>query len=183
MRGRRRLKLICDAAPSRRQRAAAQRGRSQARAMQHLADLWSHDLSLVEVDKMDSILKEYEVSPLRLADAAQMAAGEFRAGLPRNNQGEKRSHPDCRAIQDGKCLLVALSRHANELRKEPGYWIGRHRCTPRVTRMIRSGHQPRRSGRVSTGPLVALILQPQRKERKGFSIGWLMGTTRLAKEW
>jgi hypothetical protein len=38
--------------------------------MQHLADLWSHDLSLVEVDKADSIFKEYEVSPLRLADAA-----------------------------------------------------------------------------------------------------------------
>ena len=163
MRGRRRLKLICDAAPSRRQRAAAQQGRCQARAMQPLADLWSYDLSLVEVDKKDSILKEYEVSPV--------GSPMWRKWLPANFQ------------KDRKCLLVALSRHANELRKEPGYWIGRHRRTPRVTRMIRSGHQPRRSGRASRGPLVALILQPQRKERKGFSIGWLMGTTRLAKEW
>ena len=111
MRGRRRLKLICDAAPSRRQRAAAQRGRCQARAMQHLADLWSYDLSLVEVDKKDSILKEYEVSPV--------GSPMWRKWLPANFQ------------KDRKCLLVALSRHANELRKEPGYWIGRHRRTPK----------------------------------------------------
>jgi stage V sporulation protein R len=38
--------------------------------MQHLADLWSYDLSLVEVDKTDSILKEYEVSPRKLAEVA-----------------------------------------------------------------------------------------------------------------
>ena len=79
--------------------------------MQPLADLLSYDLSLVEVDKKDSILKEYEVSPV--------GSPMWRKWLPANFQ------------KDRKCLLVALSRHANELRKEPGYWIGRHRRTPK----------------------------------------------------
>jgi hypothetical protein len=56
--------------------------------MQHLADLWSYDLSLVEVDKTDSILKEYEVSPHGLADGRKWLPADFE--------------------QDGKCLLVAL---------------------------------------------------------------------------
>src|SRR5713101_3284230 len=33
------------------------------RVLQHLADLWSYDVSLVEVDAKDTVLKEYVVSP------------------------------------------------------------------------------------------------------------------------
>jgi stage V sporulation protein R len=40
------------------------------RVLQHLADLWSYDVSLVEVDNTDTILKEYAVSPRGLAAAA-----------------------------------------------------------------------------------------------------------------
>jgi stage V sporulation protein R len=40
------------------------------RVLQHLADLWSYDVSLVEVDAADTILKEYVVSPRDLAAAA-----------------------------------------------------------------------------------------------------------------
>jgi stage V sporulation protein R len=40
------------------------------RVLQHLADLWSYDVSLVEVDNTDTILKEYVVSPRGLAAAA-----------------------------------------------------------------------------------------------------------------
>src|SRR3979411_541639 len=40
------------------------------RVLQHLADLWSYDVSLVEVDDTDTILKEYVVSPRALAAAA-----------------------------------------------------------------------------------------------------------------
>ena len=40
------------------------------RVLQHLADLWSYDVSLVEVDATDTILKEYVVGPHALAAAA-----------------------------------------------------------------------------------------------------------------
>jgi stage V sporulation protein R len=39
------------------------------RVLQHLADLWSYDVSLVEVDNTDTILKEYVVGPRALAAA------------------------------------------------------------------------------------------------------------------
>ena len=37
------------------------------RVLQHLADLWSYDVSLVEVDAANNVLKEYVVSPRALA--------------------------------------------------------------------------------------------------------------------
>ncbi|MGC1562624.1 MAG: SpoVR family protein [Bradyrhizobium sp.] len=40
------------------------------RVLQHLADLWTYDVSLVEVDAKDTVLKEYVVSPRGLAAAA-----------------------------------------------------------------------------------------------------------------
>jgi spore cortex formation protein SpoVR/YcgB (stage V sporulation) len=40
------------------------------RVLQHLADLWSYDVSLVEVDAADTILKEYALSPRGFAAAA-----------------------------------------------------------------------------------------------------------------
>src|ERR1700754_2665174 len=40
------------------------------RVLQHLADLWSYDVSLVEVDASDNVLKEYIVNPRGLAAAA-----------------------------------------------------------------------------------------------------------------
>jgi len=40
------------------------------RVLQHLADLWSYDVSLSEVDAADNVLKEYLVSPRELAAAA-----------------------------------------------------------------------------------------------------------------
>jgi spore cortex formation protein SpoVR/YcgB (stage V sporulation) len=40
------------------------------RVLQHLADLWSYDVSLVEVDAAGTILKEYVLSPRVLAAAA-----------------------------------------------------------------------------------------------------------------
>jgi stage V sporulation protein R len=40
------------------------------RVLQHLADLWSYDVSLVEVDATDTVLKEYVVSPRALVAAA-----------------------------------------------------------------------------------------------------------------
>jgi spore cortex formation protein SpoVR/YcgB (stage V sporulation) len=40
------------------------------RVLQHLADLWSYDVSLVEVDTTEKVLKEYVVSPRALAAAA-----------------------------------------------------------------------------------------------------------------
>jgi spore cortex formation protein SpoVR/YcgB (stage V sporulation) len=40
------------------------------RVLQHLADLWTYDVSLVEVDAKDNVLKEYVVSPRGLAAAA-----------------------------------------------------------------------------------------------------------------
>src|SRR5216683_2488454 len=40
------------------------------RVLQHLADLWSYDVSLVEVDAADNVLKEYVLSPRGLAAAA-----------------------------------------------------------------------------------------------------------------
>jgi spore cortex formation protein SpoVR/YcgB (stage V sporulation) len=40
------------------------------RVLQHLADLWSYDVSLVEVDAAEKVLKEYVVSPRGLAAAA-----------------------------------------------------------------------------------------------------------------
>jgi len=40
------------------------------RVLQHLADLWSYDVSLVETDGTDKVLKEYVVSPRALAVAA-----------------------------------------------------------------------------------------------------------------
>jgi spore cortex formation protein SpoVR/YcgB (stage V sporulation) len=38
--------------------------------LQHLADLWSYDVSLVEVDASDNVLKEYVLNPRALAVAA-----------------------------------------------------------------------------------------------------------------
>jgi stage V sporulation protein R len=38
--------------------------------LQHLADLWSYDVSLVEVDATDTVLKEHVVTPRTLAAAA-----------------------------------------------------------------------------------------------------------------
>jgi stage V sporulation protein R len=40
------------------------------RVLQHLADLWSYDVSLVEVDAADTVLKEYVLNPRGLAAAA-----------------------------------------------------------------------------------------------------------------
>jgi len=40
------------------------------RVLQHLADLWSYDVSLVEVDATDTVLKEYVVNPRAIAVAA-----------------------------------------------------------------------------------------------------------------
>jgi stage V sporulation protein R len=40
------------------------------RVLQHLADLWSYDVSLVEVDATDTVLKEHVVSPRRHVAAA-----------------------------------------------------------------------------------------------------------------
>jgi stage V sporulation protein R len=40
------------------------------RVLQHLADLWSYDVSLVEVDTSDKVLKEYVLNPRALASAA-----------------------------------------------------------------------------------------------------------------
>jgi len=40
------------------------------RVLQHLADLWSYDVSLVEADATDKILKEYVVNPRAHASAA-----------------------------------------------------------------------------------------------------------------
>jgi stage V sporulation protein R len=40
------------------------------RVLQHLADLWTYDVSLVEVDATDTVLKEHVVSPRRQAVAA-----------------------------------------------------------------------------------------------------------------
>src|SRR6201993_624393 len=40
------------------------------RVLQHLADLWTYDVSLVEVDAKDNVLKEYVVSPRSVAIAA-----------------------------------------------------------------------------------------------------------------
>jgi stage V sporulation protein R len=40
------------------------------RVLQHLADLWSYDVSLVEVDAAETVLKEYVLNPRRLAAAA-----------------------------------------------------------------------------------------------------------------
>jgi spore cortex formation protein SpoVR/YcgB (stage V sporulation) len=40
------------------------------RVLQHLADLWSYDVSLVEVDASDTVLKEYVANPRKLAAAA-----------------------------------------------------------------------------------------------------------------
>ena len=40
------------------------------RVLQHLADLWSYDVSLVEVDAKGAVLKEYVLSPRPFAVAA-----------------------------------------------------------------------------------------------------------------
>jgi stage V sporulation protein R len=40
------------------------------RVLQHLADLWTYDVSLVEVDAKDTVLKEYVLHPRALAAAA-----------------------------------------------------------------------------------------------------------------
>jgi spore cortex formation protein SpoVR/YcgB (stage V sporulation) len=40
------------------------------RVLQHLADLWSYDVSLVEVDATGAVLKEYVVTPREVAAAA-----------------------------------------------------------------------------------------------------------------
>jgi stage V sporulation protein R len=40
------------------------------RVLQHLADLWSYDVSLVEIDGNDNVLKEYVVNPRGMSAAA-----------------------------------------------------------------------------------------------------------------
>ena len=40
------------------------------RVLQHLADLWSYDVSLVEVDASGKVLKEYVANPRSIAAAA-----------------------------------------------------------------------------------------------------------------
>ena len=40
------------------------------RALQHLADLWSYDVVLREVDSSDAVVKEHQASPCRIAAAA-----------------------------------------------------------------------------------------------------------------
>jgi spore cortex formation protein SpoVR/YcgB (stage V sporulation) len=40
------------------------------RVLQHLADLWSYDVSLVEIDATGNVLKEYIVNPRGIAAAA-----------------------------------------------------------------------------------------------------------------
>jgi spore cortex formation protein SpoVR/YcgB (stage V sporulation) len=40
------------------------------RVLQHLADLWSYDVSLVEVDTSNKVLKEYVANPRNIAAAA-----------------------------------------------------------------------------------------------------------------
>jgi spore cortex formation protein SpoVR/YcgB (stage V sporulation) len=40
------------------------------RVLQHLADLWSYDVSLVEVDSTDTVLREYVLNPRGLTAAA-----------------------------------------------------------------------------------------------------------------
>jgi len=40
------------------------------RVLQHLADLWSYDVSLVEVDAADKVLKEYVANPRAIAAVA-----------------------------------------------------------------------------------------------------------------
>ena len=40
------------------------------RVLQHLADLWSYDVSLVEVDTSGKVLKEYVANPRSIAAAA-----------------------------------------------------------------------------------------------------------------
>jgi spore cortex formation protein SpoVR/YcgB (stage V sporulation) len=40
------------------------------RVLQHLADLWSYDVSLVEVDPTGMVLKEYVLNPRGMAAAA-----------------------------------------------------------------------------------------------------------------
>jgi spore cortex formation protein SpoVR/YcgB (stage V sporulation) len=50
---------------------AAQLNEADARrVLQHLADLWSYDVSLVEVDAADKVLKEYVLNPRGLAAVA-----------------------------------------------------------------------------------------------------------------
>jgi stage V sporulation protein R len=43
------------------------------RVLQHLADLWTYDVSLVEVDSSDKVLKEYVLHPRKLAATAAAA--------------------------------------------------------------------------------------------------------------
>ena len=43
------------------------------RVLQHLADLWTYDVSLVEVDASDKVLKEYVLHPRKLAASAAAA--------------------------------------------------------------------------------------------------------------
>ena len=40
------------------------------RVLQHLADLWTYDVSLTEVDATGKVLKEYVMSPRSIAAAA-----------------------------------------------------------------------------------------------------------------
>ena len=40
------------------------------RVLQHLADLWSYDVSLLEVDTSGPVLKEYVANPRSIAAAA-----------------------------------------------------------------------------------------------------------------
>jgi spore cortex formation protein SpoVR/YcgB (stage V sporulation) len=40
------------------------------RVLQYLADLWSYDVSLVEVDAAGTVLKEYVLNPRRFTAAA-----------------------------------------------------------------------------------------------------------------
>src|ERR1700716_2697418 len=50
--------------------------------LQHLADLWSYDVSLVEVDTVGALLKEYVVSPRGLVAAAEIAVDDLELKQP-----------------------------------------------------------------------------------------------------
>ena len=40
------------------------------RVLQHLANLWSYDVSLVEVDEADVVLREHKMTPRTVAAVA-----------------------------------------------------------------------------------------------------------------
>ena len=70
------------------------------RVLQHLADLWSYDVSLVEVDASDTVLKEYVTHPRKLAAAADVAFSSQSSW----RQDLLRRHPFAIAIELADCV-------------------------------------------------------------------------------